>query len=183
MDHWSCGHCHRHLEKPAVKPPLQPTPRRICLSPWQFSSREGQDSHSRTGFCPGTTHRVHTPTSVQEALTAKGFMMIPLSPHLPDIAPADIFLFPRRKSELPVLSLTQDSFRTSWIRGHMDHCQWWVCHWWYYRCDKCVQISDVFLEKSWEISAFLTLIIVFLLNNSSFILFSPRISSSGKLSC
>jgi hypothetical protein len=33
-----------------------------------------------------------------------------------DITPADFFLFPRVKSELVGLSLTHNSFKTSWVR-------------------------------------------------------------------
>jgi hypothetical protein len=34
--------------------------------------RHGSVFRSRTGFCFGTTHRVHISTSVQESLVAKG---------------------------------------------------------------------------------------------------------------
>jgi hypothetical protein len=41
MNHRHCGCCHRcHLERPAVKLSMQPTSRRLWLSPWWFSSQK-----------------------------------------------------------------------------------------------------------------------------------------------
>jgi hypothetical protein len=41
--------------------------------------------------------------------------MTPHPPYSLDITPTNFFLFPRVKSELAGLSLSQDSFKTSWV--------------------------------------------------------------------
>jgi hypothetical protein len=45
---------------------------------------------------------------------AKSVKMTPHPPYSLDITPTNFFLFPRVKSELAGLSLSQDSFETSW---------------------------------------------------------------------
>ncbi len=47
-------------------------------------------------------------------LVAKGIKTIHRHPYLPGLTLADIFFFPRMKSELAGLSLSQDSFQKSW---------------------------------------------------------------------
>jgi hypothetical protein len=62
----------------------------------------------------------HTTTTVQQFLVAiqflavKGVKTIRLLSYLPDLAPADFFLFLKAKSELAGLSLTQGSFQKTW---------------------------------------------------------------------
>jgi hypothetical protein len=41
--------------------------------------------------------------------------MTPHPPYSLDITPTNFYLFPRVKSELAGLSLSQDSFKTSWV--------------------------------------------------------------------
>jgi hypothetical protein len=47
-------------------------------------------------------------------LASKGEKTVPHSPYLPDLAPADFFLFSRVKEKLAGLTLTQESFKNSW---------------------------------------------------------------------
>jgi hypothetical protein len=49
-----------------------------------------------------------------QVLATKGVKMICHPPYSPDLAPADVFLCRRKKSELAGLSLSQDSFPKSW---------------------------------------------------------------------
>jgi hypothetical protein len=46
---------------------------------------------------------------------AKSVKITPYPPYSLDITPMNFFLFPRVKSELAGLSLSQDSFETSWV--------------------------------------------------------------------
>jgi hypothetical protein len=46
---------------------------------------------------------------------AKSIKMTPHPPYSLGITPTNFFLFPRVKSELFGLSLSQDSFKTSWV--------------------------------------------------------------------
>jgi hypothetical protein len=46
---------------------------------------------------------------------AKSIKMTPHPPYSLDITPTNFFLFPRVKLELAGLSLSQDSFKTSWV--------------------------------------------------------------------
>jgi hypothetical protein len=103
---------------------MQPTSR----SPWKLSRQKGPDFCSRTGFCLGSTHQVHTAISVQESLASKGIETIPHPPYLLDITPVDFFLFPRVKSELAGLSTVPGQLQDELGRGYADHCQRWVCH-------------------------------------------------------
>jgi hypothetical protein len=52
---------------------------------------------------------------VEESMVAKGVNTIPWPPYSLDIIPANFFLFPRVKSEMAGLLLSQDSFQTSWV--------------------------------------------------------------------
>ena len=57
---------------------------------------------------------VHTAAAVQEWIAARDFQMIDHLPYLPDLAPADFFLFRKIKQELAGLTLTPDTFKKSW---------------------------------------------------------------------
>jgi hypothetical protein len=57
-------------------------------------------------------HRVPTSVSVQDFLASMGVKTIPHSAFLLVSVPADVFLFPRLKSEQADLSLSHDSFKT-----------------------------------------------------------------------
>jgi hypothetical protein len=71
-------------------------------------------------------------------------------PHLPHLAPADFFLFPKVKSELAGISLTQDTFKTTWeelvCRITKDEFAA-AFQWWMERCEKCVRIVGGDVEK------------------------------------
>jgi hypothetical protein len=56
---------------------------------------------------------VDSATSVLKSQMAKSIKMIPHPPYSLDINPANFFLFPRVKSEVAGLSLSQDSFNMS----------------------------------------------------------------------
>jgi hypothetical protein len=58
-------------------------------------------------------HPVPTSASVQDFLASKDVKTIPHSAFLLVSVPADVFLFPRLKSELADLLLSHDSFKTS----------------------------------------------------------------------
>jgi histone-lysine N-methyltransferase SETMAR len=57
---------------------------------------------------------VHTAAKVTDWLAARDIKLIEHPPYLPDLAPADYFLFPRVKREMAGLTLTQDSFKKEW---------------------------------------------------------------------
>jgi hypothetical protein len=57
---------------------------------------------------------VHTAVKVTDWLAARDIKLIEHPPYLPDLAPADYFLFPRVKRELAGLTLTQDTFKKEW---------------------------------------------------------------------
>ncbi len=93
---------------------------------------------------------VHIAASVVDFLVAKGVKTIPHPPYSPDLAPADIFLFPRVKSELAGQTLTQESFKTSWegvVRTiHKDDFAA-AFRRWMVRCEKCVRIGSNYNER------------------------------------
>jgi hypothetical protein len=130
---------------------MQPTSRRLWLSPEQFSSQKVPDCCSRIRFCLGSTHQVDSATSVQKSLVAKSIKMTPHPPYSLEITPMNFFLFPRVKPELAGLSLSQDSFKTSWVGVLQTIAKdEFAKHIWqmYECCYKCIQISDDFLDKS-----------------------------------
>ncbi len=82
---------------------------------------------------------------------AKSFKMTSHPSYSLDITPMNFFLFPRVKSELAGLSLSQNSFKTSWVgvlqtiaKDEFDKHIWQM----HECCYKCIQISDDFLDKS-----------------------------------
>jgi hypothetical protein len=57
---------------------------------------------------------VHSAVSVQDCHREKGIKTNPHLPYFPDLAPVDLFLFYKVKSALVGISLSQDSFKTTW---------------------------------------------------------------------
>jgi len=63
---------------------------------------------------------VHTAKVVQEFLAKKRIKLLSHPPYLPDLAPADYFLFPKLKKELAGITMTQEKFKKEWegvLRG------------------------------------------------------------------
>jgi histone-lysine N-methyltransferase SETMAR len=94
---------------------------------------------------------VHTATKVTDWLAARDIKLIEHPPYLPDLAPADYFLFPRVKRELAGLTLTQDSFKKEWwgavrIITAADFAE--AFRRWFQRHKKCVSIGGGYIEKS-----------------------------------
>jgi len=88
---------------------------------------------------------------VKDWLVAKGVKMIRHPPYLPDLAPADFFLFPRVKRELAGKNLTQETFKNTWegvlkTINKDDFAAAFSS--WYRRCEKCVDIGGGYVEKS-----------------------------------
>jgi hypothetical protein len=76
--------------------------------------------------------------------------MIHRPPYLPDLAPVDLFLFPRVKSELAGLARSQDSFQKSRERvvrtiAHNEFAAAFC--WWMERYEKCVWIGEHYGKK------------------------------------
>jgi histone-lysine N-methyltransferase SETMAR len=93
---------------------------------------------------------VHTVTTVQEYLAAKGVKMLCHPPYSPDLAPADFFLFSRVKSELAGLSMNHETFQKSWegvvwTIPKEDFAaafrRWMEC------CEKCIRIGGDYVVK------------------------------------
>jgi hypothetical protein len=95
---------------------------------------------------------------------AEGAKMIHRPPFLPDLAPVDLFLFLRVKSELAGLALSQYSFQKSWERvvRTIAHNESAAAFWWgMERYEKCVWIVEHYVKKYKkliEINNFLKLI-------------------------
>jgi histone-lysine N-methyltransferase SETMAR len=84
------------------------------------------------------------------ATAAKGVKMLRHPPYLPDLAPADFFLFPRVKTELAGLSVNQEAFQKSWegvVRTILKEDFTAAIHWWMERCEKCIRIGGDYGEK------------------------------------
>jgi len=94
---------------------------------------------------------VHTAAAVQAYLAAKSIQLIAHPPYSPDLAPADFFLFPKVKLELAGISMTKDTFKSTWERAIKSLTKddfatafqrWFEC------CEKCIRISGNYVEKS-----------------------------------
>jgi hypothetical protein len=74
---------------------------------------------------------IHIATPVVDVLATKAIKTMPDLPCLPDLAPADCSLFPRVRSELVGMSLSQNIFKSSWdgaiktaaFKRWMEQCQ------------------------------------------------------------
>jgi hypothetical protein len=77
--------------------------------------------------------------------------VLPHSPYLPDLAPADFFLFRKVKEELAGLHLTQDSLKSAWegvVRNITEDEFAVAFRRWFERCEKCIRIGSDYVEKS-----------------------------------
>ena len=77
--------------------------------------------------------------------------MIQHPPYSPDLAPADFFLFPKVKEQLAGITLTQQSFRSTWDRvlKTISGAELVTAFLrWHERNKKYVQISGTYVKKS-----------------------------------
>ena len=77
--------------------------------------------------------------------------MIQHPPYLPDLAPADFFLFPKVKEQLAGITLTQQSFRSTWDRvlKTISTAKFTTAFLrWHERNEKCVHIVGTYVKKS-----------------------------------
>jgi histone-lysine N-methyltransferase SETMAR len=87
---------------------------------------------------------VHTATVVTNWMEASWFQIIEHLPYLPDMAPADFFLFPSVKRELAGKTLTQEILKKEWegAMRTLSAADFAKAFWrWYKRCKKCVNIA------------------------------------------
>ena len=94
---------------------------------------------------------VHTAAVVRDWLAAHNYQMIQHPPYLPDLAPADFFLFPKVKEQLAGITLTQQSFRSTWDRvlKTISAAEFATAFLrWHERNEKCVRIGGTYVEKS-----------------------------------
>ncbi len=93
---------------------------------------------------------VHTAAMVQEWLATHNVQVIWPLPYSLDLAPADIFLFPRVKEQLAGLTLDRNKIKmwegvTRAIAPEEFATTFWQR---YERCQKCIKISGGDVEKS-----------------------------------
>ncbi len=69
---------------------------------------------SQDRFLHSDNALIHTAAAVQQYLVVKGVQTIHRPSYFSNLIPANFFLFPRMKSEMAGLSLTQESFQKSW---------------------------------------------------------------------
>ena len=77
--------------------------------------------------------------------------MIQHPPYSPDLAPAGFFLFPKVKEQLAGITLTQQSFRSTWDRvlTTISAAEFATAFLrWHERNEKCVRIGGTYVEKS-----------------------------------
>ncbi len=102
---------------------------------------------------------VHTAAVVTNWMAARRFQIIEHPPFLPDLAPADFFLFPSVKRELASKTLTQETLKKAWEgavrtsqgggRQNLSAADFVTAfRRWYERCEKCVNIAGGYIEKS-----------------------------------
>jgi hypothetical protein len=106
-----------------------------------FPSQKGPVSRSRTDFQAGVMTQSILSPQARTSNGGEGVKAICYSPYLPDIAPLDLFICQRVKSELAGLSLLQGNFKTSYdgvIRtiSKVDFAE--AFRWWMDRCKKYV---------------------------------------------
>ncbi len=78
---------------------------------------------------------------------------------MPDLAPADFFLFKRVKEELAGQSLDEGTLKTTWewvVRSITAEEFATAFRQWYKRCEKCVRIGGGYVEKTLEINVLQT---------------------------
>ena len=94
---------------------------------------------------------VHTAAVVKEWFAAKAIRLLEHPPYLPDLVPADFFLFPRVKEALAGHTLTSSSLKTAWDGVTADISKEVFAaafQSWYRRCLKCVDLEGEYVEKS-----------------------------------
>jgi histone-lysine N-methyltransferase SETMAR len=94
---------------------------------------------------------VHTAATITDWLAARRIKMIQHLPYLPDLAPANFFLFPKVKKELAGLTLTRESFKkdcegTVRTISAADFTE--AFRQWFRRCKKCIEIGFEYVEKT-----------------------------------
>ena len=97
------------------------------------------------------TAPVHTAAVVRDWMAAKQILLLPHPPYLLDLAPADFFLFPKIKTQLAGLTLTQETFKKTWdgVTRTIAAPEYTTAfRQWYERCEKCIQIGGDYVEKS-----------------------------------
>ena len=93
---------------------------------------------------------VHTASKVTDYLAKYGNKMIKHPPYLPDLVCADYFLFPKVKSALAGMYLTQETFKKEWkgvIRTIRKEGLTMASQRWLERCNKCINVEDNYAEK------------------------------------
>jgi histone-lysine N-methyltransferase SETMAR len=88
---------------------------------------------------------------VTDWMAAKQFPVIEHPSYLPDLAPADFFLFPKVMRELAGLTLTKETLKMKWEGAARtlkaaDFAT--AFRHWYERYKKCINIAGSYVEKS-----------------------------------
>jgi histone-lysine N-methyltransferase SETMAR len=94
---------------------------------------------------------IQTATIVTDWMTARHIQLLKHLPYLPDLTPADFFLFPKVKKELAGLTLARETFKKEWegaVRTFMTADFAKAFQQWYHRCKKCVAIGSSYIEKT-----------------------------------
>ncbi len=84
-------------------------------------------------------------------MAAKGIQVLEHPTYLPDLAPADFFLFRKVKEALAGITLDQESLKNAWegvIRTITADDFATAFRRWFERAEKCVRIGRNFVEKS-----------------------------------
>ena len=93
---------------------------------------------------------VHKALKVRDFLVTKDIKMIEHPPYSPDLAPADYFLFPKVKSALAGMYLTQETFKKEWewaVRTIKKEEFTTAFQRWLERCSKCIDVEGHYVEK------------------------------------
>jgi histone-lysine N-methyltransferase SETMAR len=96
------------------------------------------------------TH-VRTAAVVTNWMTARQFQIMEHPPFLPDLAPADFFLFPSMKRELADKTLTKETLKKEWegVVRTLSAADFTLAFRWWYDCrKKCVNIAGGSVQKS-----------------------------------
>ncbi len=134
------------FRKTSDKPSVLPTSRRLWLSLSPFPSQKVPNCCSRTVFCTGMAPQsTPLPQPIHDLKRRRRCKDDPLHALLVDIAPVDLFLCLRVKSEMVGVLLSQDSFKTSsdgviQTIARDEFCKaiqrWMDC------CEKCTKICS-----------------------------------------
>ena len=94
---------------------------------------------------------VHTAGKVKTFLEKKNIEMLPHPPYIPDLAPADYFLFPRVKADLAGDYMDVESFKNKWdgVTGKLKEDVYAKAYQkWVERHQKCLRLAGDYVEKS-----------------------------------